>query len=174
MNLRTTVFPLLALSLIITPLNTLAQNDKGRGPEKHMMWKQLNLSEDQAAKLKDLHKEMQQTRQNYFEKVKVVRDKVKTELLKNKSSKEVLYSFAKELGDLDRVFSEQRTDHLLKIKDVLSPEQVSKVIEHEANGPGKWGKGEACPATQKCPKSDNCTPGPKCGMSKSQDSGTAQ
>ena len=117
------------------PLSIHAQPPKSDGQNDHQkVWAELNLTSDQKAKLKDLHAGMQQTRKEYFDKVKALRQKSKDELLKDKPSSSLLYGYAKELSDLDRVFAEKRVDHLLKVKQILNTDQFSKLVNKEWSG----------------------------------------
>ena len=119
----------------------------------HRMFADLNLSEKQQADLQTLHKEMQALRQKHMESVKAVRGKMKAELLKPDASQNVLYGYAGELGELHKQMSKDRSDHLLKVKKVLTPEQFSKLVEREERmGPDGQpgcpkgpGKGQCCP-----------------------------
>ena len=61
-------------------------------------WAQLNLTEDQKAKLKALRGGAKDFRKTNFDKMKSLLDKSKEELLKAAPSKTVLYGYAKEIG----------------------------------------------------------------------------
>ncbi len=102
-----------------------------RDSTRHKMWTQLGLSEDQKAKLKDMRKDMREFRKQNFEKMKVLLDKSKDELLKQSPSKTALYGYAKEIGDLHREMSQKMADHMLKIKSVLSKDQFVKLLSNE-------------------------------------------
>ena len=121
---------------------------KGSGPDgerPHRMWENLNLNDKQKEELKKLHDEMQEVRKKHIEAVKTVRDKIKTELLKKKSSQNVLYGYAGELGELHKQMTKERGDHLLKVKKVLTPEQFKQIVEHEGRGFRKNGSCHGSP-----------------------------
>lgn len=92
---------------------------------------QLNLSADQKAKMKALREEMRTLRKANMEKMKVLREKSKEELLKAAPNKTVLYGYAKEMGDLHKAMAEQMADHLLKVKAVLTKEQFEKMMSKD-------------------------------------------
>jgi Spy/CpxP family protein refolding chaperone len=109
------------------------------GDSMHQKWfAQLNLTDDQKAKLKDMRKEMGEFRKVNFEKMKALREKSKVEFLKAAPSKTVLYGFAKEMGDLHKAMAEKMADHILKMKTILTKEQFEKMLNFdfgEGNGP---------------------------------------
>lgn len=141
-----------------------AQPGPKRGPDSgkerpHRMWKDLNLKDDQKNKLKALHDEMQKVRKKHFETVKKVRAKIKDELLKDSPSQKALYGYAGELGELHKQMTKERSDHLLKVKTVLSKEQFKKLLEHERRmGKGKFGHRGECKG---CPHEKGCRKGGK-------------
>jgi len=106
-----------------------------RDSTRHKMWAQLGLSEDQKAKLKDMRTSMREFRKQNFEKMKVILDKSKEELLKQNPSQSVLYGYANEMGNLHREMSKQMADHMLKIKSILSKEQFTKLLSNEFRPP---------------------------------------
>jgi Spy/CpxP family protein refolding chaperone len=66
-----------------------------------------------------------------MEKMKALRDKSKEELIKPSPSKDALYAFAKESGELRQSMAEKEADHLLKVKTVLTPEQFTKLLSKD-------------------------------------------
>jgi Spy/CpxP family protein refolding chaperone len=150
-------------------------SDTGRAVQrKHRMMADLNLTEEQQNKLKVLHDEMMQIREKHMDAVKTVRDKMKAELLKKSPSQNTLYGYGGELGELHKQMSKDRTDHLLKVKKVLTAEQFSKLVEKEermgrggcgAMGPGKCLHDGKCPHKGKGMK-NGCCPGMGKGMHK--------
>jgi Spy/CpxP family protein refolding chaperone len=155
--------PVVALALVLLPFGPVAQpgprSGEGAGPGKgrppHRMWMELNLTAEQKEQLKALREEMQPIREKHMESVKAVRDKIKAELLKSDPSQNTLYGYAGELGELHKQMTKDRTDHLLKVKKILTPEQFSKLVEREekmdhGKGFGHRGgkhphKGDECP-----------------------------
>jgi Spy/CpxP family protein refolding chaperone len=95
------------------------------------MWKQLNLTPDQATKLKSFKEEMKTFRKTSMEKMADLRKKSKDELLKAVPDKTVLQGYAKELGDLHKTMAEQMADHMLKIKTILTKEQFEKLLSKD-------------------------------------------
>jgi Spy/CpxP family protein refolding chaperone len=110
------------------------------------IWAELNLTADQKVKLKTMREDAQQSRTAIFDKMKDLRDKSKQELLKEKPSKDVLYGYAKQLAEEQKILAEHMADHMLKLKSILTKEQFEKVLskdffmgmqkEHGGNGSG--------------------------------------
>lgn len=149
----TVLFGAAALSSVLVASGLSAQpSNPGSETKHHRIFADLNLSEKQQNDLKALHQEMKELRLHHMESVRAVRDRMKTELLKPDASQSVLYGHAAELGELHKQMSKDRSDHLLKVKKVLTPEQFSKLVEREErmgpDGPGcakDHGKGPCCP-----------------------------
>jgi Spy/CpxP family protein refolding chaperone len=94
-------------------------------------WAQLNLNDDQKAKLKELRAGAKDFRKANFEKMKSLLDKSKEELLKPAPNKTVLYGFAKEMGELHKAMAEHMAEHMLKVKAILSKEQFQKFMNRD-------------------------------------------
>ena len=166
MKRMTILLPLITLIFILFAEETAAKPGNGRkgnrsdssctAVRKHRMFDELQLTEKQQYQLKSLHDEMTGVRENHHEAVKAVRDKIKNELLKKTPSRKTLNGYATELGKLHTGMTKDRTDHLLKVKEILTTEQFSKLVENEGQmrhkgfrGPGKQGGG--CPHQNNCP-----------------------
>ncbi len=106
-----------------------------RDSTRHRIWAQLGLSENQKARLKDMRKQSMEFRKQNFEKMKVLLDKSKDELLKPSPSKTVLHGYAKEMGELHRAMAEQMADHMIALKSVLTKEQFEKLLSNELRPP---------------------------------------
>jgi len=120
------------------PEDSCAGKEKCRGEK---MAKELGLSTQQKAKLKEFREEMREVHQTQMEKIKALREKSKEELLKPVPSRDVLAALAKESGELRRVMAEKEADHMLKVKAVLTPEQFAKLLSKDfmlrmEQGPG--------------------------------------
>jgi Spy/CpxP family protein refolding chaperone len=162
----------------------------GKGPDTsaavqrmHRMFDDLKLTDEQQARLKALRDEMMTIRKQHIEAVKGVRDKMKAELLKPSPSQKMLDRYAGELGELHKKMTKDRTDHLLKVKKVLTPEQFSKLVEKEERTDRGFGGGMRsgkhphpgdCPPKGDCPRHGNGG-GPKgcCPRSSGTDSTAA-
>ncbi|MCU0608997.1 MAG: Spy/CpxP family protein refolding chaperone [Chitinispirillaceae bacterium] len=146
-------FKVITLALLAGALCAFATPDTAAGQlcckEKGMgqMCKSLNLKDDQKTKLKELHKQMREAYKPLFEKLKGIRQEIKKELLKPAPSKELLAGFAAQIGDVHKQLAEKRTDHLLKVKVILTAEQLSKLLDREEKGPacGMKGRKGHCP-----------------------------
>jgi Spy/CpxP family protein refolding chaperone len=95
------------------------------------MAKELGLSTQQKAQFKDLHREMREAHNDQIDKMKALLEKSKEELLKPAPSKDILYGYAREMGELHRVMAEKEAEHLLKVKAVLTPDQFVKLLSRD-------------------------------------------
>ena len=125
----------LAGTLMLSPLAAFAQPDDTmmQRPFQKMI-KELNLTQDQKTKLKALRMQMKESRQQIFNQMKGVRNKIKEELLKDKPSKTVLDGYASQLGELSKQIAQKLADHLLQVKAILTPEQFTKLVNHDWMG----------------------------------------
>ncbi len=156
----------LFLSVLTLSLST-AFSQPAKSPRGCLnnMFSELGLTAEQKEKLKTLHSEMGEARKKNFEAVRTIREKTKEELLKGEPSKSALDTYAGELGNLHKEITIARHDHLLKIKQILTAEQFSKIVNKECNKERakEFHKGcskecsKECKAahgkTDKCPKS---------------------
>jgi Spy/CpxP family protein refolding chaperone len=127
---------------MLSPLTISAMPDSAMmGKHHEKMMQELKLTADQNTKLKELHKQHRDAMKPFFEKMKGIRDKVKTELLKPQPSNQILDGYAVELGDLHKQMAQKRNEHLLQIKAILSADQFSKLVNRECMGPGMKGDG---------------------------------
>lgn len=121
---------LVAISLSAQPMHHEGGGDgKGEGMGKHKIWQELGLNEDQRSKIKALHEGMKEKRATDRETMKNVKKKIKEELLKDKPNRSTLTSLSKEVADLTFKKTEAWADHLLKVKEILTPEQFKKMTD---------------------------------------------
>ena len=133
---------LLAGALFMSPCSLSAQPaDSGKGKGMERMFADLKLTPDQKTKLKALHEQQKDSHKQFFDQMKALREKTKTELLKPQPSKQVLDGYAAQFGDLHKQLAQKRTEHLLQVKAILTPDQFSKLLSHEPKGPG-FGEGK--------------------------------
>jgi Spy/CpxP family protein refolding chaperone len=105
--------------------------------------RELGLSDPQKLQLKGLRHDMHEFRKGQMDKMKELLDKSRLELLKPSPNRDVLFGYAKEMGEVRRVMAEKEADHLLKVKAVLTPDQFTKLLskdfmEGKDRGPGAW------------------------------------
>jgi Spy/CpxP family protein refolding chaperone len=107
-------------------------NTDSTGVRGKMMWQKmtekLGLTADQQAKLKDLRVDMRKQNEDTWAKIKTIRDKVKNELLASNPSQPALYGYEKEINDLQGAMAEKRIEHLLKVKELLTPDQFKTLL----------------------------------------------
>lgn len=120
----------------------------------HWMFAGLNLTAEQQKKMKALNNELLEQRNKNVQSIKVIRDKMKVELLKEVTSTSILLGYTAELGDLHKQLNTARVEHLLKVKKLLTPEQFAKILEKEEriemkNKPGPAESGYRCPIGNK-------------------------
>jgi Spy/CpxP family protein refolding chaperone len=154
--MKTLISSLCLLSIVFSTAFSQPGNPSHRKEGPQYNWADLGLTEDQKAKLKEIHEEMADARKENFEAVKALRVKIKEELLKNDPAKSMLDSYADELGKLHKEMSRARNEHLLKVKKILTAEQFSKVVNKEwlskkgkTGHKGKWKKSSANCGMQK-------------------------
>jgi Spy/CpxP family protein refolding chaperone len=115
---------------VIGVMYVSADNDTSyaQGKMWQKMAKNLGLTPDQQAKLKDLRADMGKQNKITRDKIKTLREKEKEELLIPNPSQQALYGYAKEINDLQGAMAEKRLEHLLKVKEVLAPDQFKKLL----------------------------------------------
>lgn len=108
-----------------------ADTDTSRAKGK-IIWQKisekLGLTPEQQTKLKNLRIALQKQTKDTRENIKTVREKEKDELLAPNPSQNVLYGYSKEINDLHGVLAEKRLEHLLKVKEILSQDQFTKLL----------------------------------------------
>ena len=140
MKSRTIMRGLLTGVLMVLPPMVSAQpNDTMIQKPFQKMISDLKLTPDQQAKLQAQHRQMREEGKLIFAQMKGIRDKEKTELLKDKPSIAALDDYATQLAELHKQLIQKRHEHLLQAKAILTPEQFSKLVNHEPKGPGPEG-----------------------------------
>lgn len=167
MNVRTILIS--GLTIAFMGASVFAQ--KGSCHEKAgpgCFWTDMKLTTEQQEKLKALHGEMMETRKAHKDEVMAVRKKIADELIKDAPSTANLDTYSKELGELHAKMTQERYQHLLKVKQILTAEQFKTMLSREeAGGPGgchgKMGPDKSgCsnkPAGGCCPKAGAAKPG---------------
>jgi len=106
--------------------------------------KKLDLTKDQQAKLKTLWTSLAAQNKDTQSKIKAIREEEKKELLSPSPNQQALYGYAKEINDLQGAMAEKRLEHLLKVKEILTPDQFKKLLSirfHGQRGQG-WKHGD--------------------------------
>ncbi len=103
--------------------------EHAKGPCHEM--KGLNLTEKQKTKLQELRIEHKPAMVKIKETMKLIKQKSKVELLKDKPDKALLKKYSQEIADQSRIMAESMTEHLLKVKKVLTKEQFEKMLSKE-------------------------------------------
>ncbi|MBN1602572.1 MAG: Spy/CpxP family protein refolding chaperone [Chitinispirillaceae bacterium] len=128
MNVRTALTT--GLTLVFLGTAAFAQKGPGSGGPG-CFWKDMKLTTQQQENLKTLHDQMQETRKKHKNEVKTVRKKISDELLKDTPSTADLDTYSRELGDIHVRMTQERYNHLLKVKQVLTTEQFKMMISRE-------------------------------------------
>jgi Spy/CpxP family protein refolding chaperone len=114
------------------------------GQERGHIWKELNLTDEQKAKLKELRSGQAPAHKKEGETMRDVRQKIKAELLKEKPDRVALNKLTDEIANSHRQMARDRTEHLLKVKQILTKEQFEKMLSAE-DGPKCGMSGPCCP-----------------------------
>jgi Spy/CpxP family protein refolding chaperone len=130
MFIRTIIISVFAFSLLVSPVWSEM--------DQHARWTSgLGLNQEQQSKLLKIHNEMRNIREKHRDSIVSVRLKIRNELAQPKPSKQILDGYAVELGKLHTDQIQNNTEQMLKIKEILTPEQFSKVIDKGWMGQGK-------------------------------------
>jgi len=137
MKNTTIMMGIIAGAFMLSPPTASAQPDDTmmQKPFQKMI-NDLKLTPDQQTKLRAQHKKMREEGKLIFEQMKKIRDKVRSELLKEKPTKAALDDYATQLAELHKQLIQKRHEHLLQAKTILTPEQFSKLVNHEWKRPG--------------------------------------
>ena len=125
--------------IFASPTHAKAGKGKGKGHWKQMM-KELNLTEDQKVKMKEIKKskpDMKSARQN----MKKLRDQLKAALKTNTSDADLI----KLHGEIQTARNKKATDrfnHMLAVRAILTPEQRIKFHEMKENRRGNRDRDE--------------------------------
>lgn len=140
---------------MLLPTSAFAQEkQKGKHHSMKGKWAQLELTPEQVSKLKELREGSAPARKEHREKVREVRGKIKEELLKDRPSQRVLDDYAAQMGDLHEKLNTASINHLLQVKEILTPEQFKIFTEKgPKGGPGahiRKHRGDGAPDSMKC------------------------
>jgi Spy/CpxP family protein refolding chaperone len=135
MFIRIAIIGIFAVSLLVSP----GWSEMGQ----HAGWaSNLGLTLEQKSKLLQIHNEMRDIRVKHRENIASVRLKIRNELTQPKPSKQLLDEYAVALGKLHTEQIQNNTEQMLKIKEILTPEQFNKVIDKGFAGQRNGGHGK--------------------------------
>ena len=148
---ETTAAMLLSLFLFITPGAAFAEMGGGPdgkgGPGKHErggqegpgnMFKELNLTEEQEQKLKELREAGRDGSKASREEMKAAHEKMR-ELLEGDANESQLRAQHKKLQALKMKMDDERFENMLATRAILTPEQRKKMAEQMKERHGKRG-----------------------------------
>ncbi|MGM0444137.1 MAG: Spy/CpxP family protein refolding chaperone [Fibrobacterota bacterium] len=117
---------------------------RGHGPKARTCAQDLNLSQEQQEQLETLRKERREDRREWRADHgyagRRFRDSIRVELLKESPDTDELDRFADSLGALHRERAAGMSAHMLKVKEILEPEQFEKMLERSCNSRNGYGK----------------------------------
>lgn len=99
--------------------------------ERHK--KNLELTEEQLTKIKSLRDTVKDTVQPFMEEMKKFNQEIREELKKEKMDKARIEELKKSIKDIQSKMLDQRIDHIISLKEILSPEQLQKLEELREN-----------------------------------------
>ncbi len=116
------------------------------GKRPHRMLEALDLTDQQKEQMKALHEEMSSVRKQHWQETKALRDKLREELEKENPDQNQIDAYIQQVGKQAETMARNRTDHLLKIKEVLTAEQFETLLDKERMMQGcKRGRGRKGP-----------------------------
>ncbi|MGA7932025.1 MAG: Spy/CpxP family protein refolding chaperone [Kovacikia sp.] len=104
------------------------------GNRGQKMYQQLNLSADQQAQIESIKEQAKTSNQGLRQQLKTAREQLKTLLASNDASDSALRQAHQQLQPLTQQMSDQRFDTMLKIRNVLTPAQRTKLAELRKQG----------------------------------------
>jgi periplasmic protein CpxP/Spy len=115
------------------PTQTPAEKQE-RGNRGEKMFQQLNLSADQQAQIKSIKAQAKTSNQALRQQLKTAREQLKALLASSDASDSALRQAHQQLQPLSQQMSDQRFDTMLKIRNVLTPAQRTKLAELRKQG----------------------------------------
>ena len=108
-----------------------AKEEERKGPRKleqkmEMLFKELNLSEEQAAKVKKIKADQHQKLRGLRETRKEKRKQLGEVLQKQETTRESVAPYVQELKEIQSRMMDERINGIFAVKEVLSPEQFAK------------------------------------------------
>ncbi len=100
---------------------------------------QLNLTSEQAAEIDQIREQSKQDKESKRDALRAARDEMQT-LMASDASDDELRAQHRVLQDLRREMGEARFETKLKIRQVLTPEQRTKMAELQQQRKGRWGR----------------------------------
>jgi periplasmic protein CpxP/Spy len=115
------------------PVQAPAQK-KEWGNKGEKMYQQLNLSADQQAQIKSIREQSKTSNQGLRQQLKTAHDQLKTLLTSSDASDDAIRQAHQQVQTLGQQMGEQRFDTMLKIRNVLTPAQRTKLAELRKQG----------------------------------------
>lgn len=111
----------------------------GRGgwdPEKRVerMIEQLELSDDQAEKVRAIHENGQKERGALQKDLARLRNQIEAEMLKDAVNKQSVIRLTKQVGEKRTEMAVMRIEHQFQIRELLTPEQRDKFVAMHGKG----------------------------------------
>lgn len=148
-------FTMTALVLISCLTVLPAQASRGKAEERGVrMTQELNLSQEQQDQMKALRTKSKDAHKAEREEFRTKKNELNDLLKASSVDKKAIDTKIKEISALTEEKMQNRVEHLLKVKEILTPEQFEKFLQmkeermkqHRGKGKGHGGQG-------KCPKS---------------------
>jgi|WetSurMetagenome_2_1015567.scaffolds.fasta_scaffold688569_1 Spy/CpxP family protein refolding chaperone len=147
-NKRITVLTALIVGLVFSGA-AYAQPAEGKGAQPYKkkaeeVLKKLNLSPQQEAQINVARESSRESAKKLFQELKNKRKELAVELDKQKSDPEKIKIFIADLKGLQGSLIEQRVDSIMRMKEILTPEQyrafsdTMKKMRQENSGKKGW------------------------------------
>ncbi len=133
------ILPLLLCTLVITPG---AASGKERGERVGKLKEELNLSDEQLKKVRELREQRKENIEKSKGRVQELKKSFNEGMASEKSSKDDLTQRFEAFQKAKADFQRERFSMMMEMRSILNPEQLKKFIEMRKNRKGGGKKGE--------------------------------
>ncbi len=130
----------LALFLTLLASESFAKGKKDKGEMAQKMKQELNLSDEQLEKIKEIRKSKRESQKEMRTQMKRLRDDLHASLGNPKSSKEEIMDKFNKLQSLKQELSKKKIETMLEIRAQLDEKQISKFHELRKGSKQRWNK----------------------------------
>ncbi len=126
--------PAQADTLSSTKIVAQATTPSTQKGERGNRFQQLNLSTEQQAQIKTIREQSKTSNQGLRDQMKTAREQLKTLLASNNASEDSIRQAHQQVQSLAQQMGDRRFDTMLQVRQVLTPEQRTKLAELQKAG----------------------------------------